>query len=417
VTAAADSAELRELEERGAYTELVAGLRDRLAADRRVMTDPYVKQWCGRRWRNLFISAAADDPAAVGEATRRLSLPGTDISLRTGRDDRPDRQKLAERFLRRNSDEWELEMPEAAAGVENGTMVFCPGLINSMLPMRAFASAFPAVAEKHGWRVLCADAHPMRGCEANVADLAATIEHGLGLDAGCAPIAEQEAEQPGDVFLLGYSKGIPDALTMLVERPELAPRVKALYSWGGAFGGSFLADDIYDSIKELDLPLGGGIGDALATIVKTVFPIVRLDGISERLDEYDVKGAIRDLTTPVRERFLAEHAEEIDALDIPIFNITAATTALEVPFFQVQGYMEVARRDRDNDMQVTQDQARMTTPMATDLAVLHAHHWDISYDPFPVHTRLGSPNLDHPFPREAAIIAIFQLTAELGLIS
>lgn len=78
--------------------------------------------------------------------------------------------------------------------------------------------------------------------------------------------------------------------------------------------------------------------------------------------------------------------------------------------------MEVARRDPDNDMQVTQDQARMQTPMATDLGVLRAHHWDISYDPFPVHTRLGSPNLDHRFPRQAAITAIFQFTAELGLI-
>jgi hypothetical protein len=147
-----------------------------------------------------------------------------------------------------------------------------------------------------------------------------------------------------------------------------------------------------------------------------VFPVVRLEGISERLDEYDVKGGIRDLTTTERERFLAEHADAIDALDIPIFNVVASCGALEVPYFQVQGALEINRRAGENDMQVSLDQARMTTPMATDLAVLHAHHWDISYGPFPVHLRLGSPNLDHPFPREAAVTAVFLLLAELGLI-
>lgn len=151
-----------------------------------------------------------------------------------------------------------------------------------------------------------------------------------GLDASCAPIAADVAEPPGDIFLVGYSKGIPDALTLLVKRPDLAPRVKALFGWGGAFGGSYLADDIYESIKDLEIPLGS-VGDFLATVIKTVFPIVRLDGVSERLDEYDVKGAIRDLTTPVREQFLADHAEEIDALDVPIFNLTAATTRSRFP--------------------------------------------------------------------------------------
>ena len=57
----------------------------------------------------------------------------------------------------------------------------------------------------------------------------------------------------------------------------------------------------------------------------------------------------------------------------------------------------------------------MTTPMATDLAVLRAHHWDISYDAFPIAPRMGSANLDHRFPREAALTAILQLSAELGL--
>ncbi|MGH2951104.1 MAG: hypothetical protein ACRDKX_03570, partial [Solirubrobacterales bacterium] len=179
----------------------------------------------------------------------------------------------------------------------------------------------------------------------------------------------------------------------------------------------FLADSIYDAVKDLDVPLGP-LGGPLRTILQMIAPVVQLEGATERLDEYDVKGAIRDLTTAERERFLDRHAEAIDALDLPIFNITAATGALEVPYFQSQGYLDIRRvgGDPDNDMQLTQVQARMTIPMATDLAVLHAHHWDISYDAFPLHTRLGASNLEHRFPREAALTAIFELTAELGLI-
>ena len=204
---------------------------------------------------------------------------------------------------------------------------------------------------------------------------------------------------------------------MLARRPDLAQRVKALYCWGGAVGGSYLADSMYDAVKDLDVPLGG-LADPLTAFLKTVFPLIRMERAVERLDEYDVKTALRDLTTAERERFLAEHAQTIDSLDVPIFNITAATSALEVPYFQAQGYLDIRRAgdDPDNDMQLTQAQARMTTAMATDLAVLRAHHWDISYDAFPIHTRLGSANLDHRFPREAALTAIFRLTAELGLI-
>jgi hypothetical protein len=54
--------------------------------------------------------------------------------------------------------------------------------------------------------------------------------------------------------------------------------------------------------------------------------------------------------------------------------------------------------------------------MATTLAVVRAHHWDLAYDPFPPRLRLGSPNLDHPFPRRAAVAATMLLLAELGLL-
>lgn len=410
--------ELRALEAEGRYDELIGELRARIADDRRTLTDPWVKGWASRRWRWLFVSAAAADPAAVKASSARIAVPGTDLYVRTGRDGRPAGQRVAERFLRYpTAADWEAALPEGEAATAATTLVFCPGLLNSMLPVRAFATTFPALAER-GWQVIAADAHPMRGCEDNVDDLVAAIERGEGFGPGYERIGAEEAEPPGDVILVGYSKGTADALTMLAKRPDLAPRVRALFCWGGAVGGSHLADDIYDSIAGLDLPRGR-LPDALAAVIRAVFPLIRLDGISERLDEYDVKTALRDLTTGERRRFLDEHAEAIDTNGVPIFNITAATAALEVPYFQVQGYLQIRRHpeggDPDNDMQLTQAQAKMATPMATDLACLRAHHWDISYGPFPLATRLGSANLDHVFPREAALTAVLQLSAELGL--
>jgi hypothetical protein len=72
--------------------------------------------------------------------------------------------------------------------------------------------------------------------------------------------------------------------------------------------------------------------------------------------------------------------------------------------------------DANNDMQVVQKHSKLSMPMATDLAMLHGHHWDVSYGPFPPRMRFGSPNLDHPFPKEAALSAMFRFAIELGLI-
>jgi len=55
-------------------------------------------------------------------------------------------------------------------------------------------------------------------------------------------------------------------------------------------------------------------------------------------------------------------------------------------------------------------------PMSTHVATLHGHHWDIAYPPFPRKMRMTTPNLDHPFPRKAGIMANLMLVAELGLI-
>ena len=53
------------------------------------------------------------------------------------------------------------------------------------------------------------------------------------------------AGQGPPLVLVGYSKGTNDALQFLTQYPELATRVSALVSVGGAVGGSPIADELY----------------------------------------------------------------------------------------------------------------------------------------------------------------------------
>lgn len=399
--------ELQACERHADWDDLIDGLRDRVVADKRTFSDPWVKEWVGRRWRNLFIADAARDEAAVKVATRRLNLP------RAG-DRRPDRQKVAERFLARGAEEWELELPpprhQSFAGV---TLLFCPGLVSTLLPIGAFEDAFPQVEQRLGCRVLRADTHPARGCVQNSADISAALERGEGRAADNSLIPTGAGVAPKDVVLLGYSKGTPDFLTLLVDHPELAGRVRAAVAWAGAVGGSYLADDVYGLLKAVATAPPSAISDAIVAIFRALAPMVDPEGL-RRLNEFEVIDAVRDLTTAERASFLAGNAHALDALGIPFFHVIAITAPLEVPLFQLQGYVTIALRDRDNDMQLTKGQSRLDIPMATDLGYVHGHHWDVAIPPFPGRLPLG-PNLEHQFPRASAVVATLQLLSELGL--
>ena len=400
--------ELRLLEQKHDYLALIRELRKLVAADKRVFTDPYIKEWCGRRWRNLFIAEAAKDLHAVKAAGKKIG--GLKI-----KDKRDDRQKVAERFLRGDGPlEWHLDMPEAQfRPIKKTSLVFAPGLLTGILPVKAFIDAFPALERDMGIRVLQADSHPMRSCEANIEDLLRMIDNGIGHNAKCELISESDAHPPGDFFFISYSKGTPDVLTLLVERPEVRSRVRCVMNWGGAPGGSLLADNAYAVIK--DMPVES-MESRMTDILHMISPVISPKGFMARMHEFDIKGAVKSLTMAERSHFNRMHSAALDALDLPIFNITGSTSPLEVPYFQLQGVMELNKYDANNDMQVTQHCAKVHIPMATDLAMVRAHHWDLSYSPFPKSMRFGSPNLEHSFPKNAAANAMTQFVAELGLV-
>lgn len=401
--------ELQALEARGDYTALIATLRSQIAANARTVTDPGVKDWMGRRWRNLFLQQAVHDRQAVRVATRRLGL---------GKDTRPPARKIAERFLKgEHGQEWMLDMPPAQCDSRIATtLVFCPGFINGILPAHAFSQEFPELEREYGWNILQADAHPMRSCEDNAADILRAVTEGRGFAAnpGAASDQRRDGPAPDDVFLMGYSKGAPDILTALAHHPDiLQSRVRCVVSWAGAIGGSYMADNFHELIRNLDTD---AVTDRLHDLLMLLAPGVTRKGSLRRLDEYDIRGGVGSLTTRARGEFLKTWGRFLDEMNIPVISFTGATTPLEVPTFQMADCINLSRYDGNNDMQVTQEQARLNLPMATHLAMLHGHHWDIAYPPFPRGIRLTSPNLDHPFPRKAALVAIFLFLAELGLI-
>lgn len=400
---------LEQLEHDEKFETLITELKRILVEDRLAFSHPFIKRWCGIRWRNLFLAEAVHDKVALKKADKSKLL---------GRKDkRPAKQKIAERYLRGDEiREWSLELPDFKQPTKslNTTLIFSPGLLNGMLPVRAFQSAFPKIEEELGIRIIRADNHPMRGCKENTSDLLAAIEQGAGLAANTKQIKEDDRQVPKDFILIGYSKGAPDVYQLLVDRPDLKDRIRCIYNWGGAIGGSYLADDIYNSIKDMSMPK---VEKAMAGFLSLISPAIdSKSGMLRRFDEYNIKDAVRDLTTHVRTEFFSKNIDLLNSLEIPIFNITGSTTAMEVPYFQMQGVMEINRYDANNDMQLTQAQAKLKIPMATDLAMLKAHHWDMSYDAFPKLMRFGSPNLDHPFPKEAGVKAMIMLAIELGLI-
>jgi len=319
-------------------------------------------------------------------------------------------------------DEITTQMPPPAIPVvSNTTIVFAPGLLTGLLPDLAFQSVWPTVTRRFGVRVIASDSHPMRSAEANVVDLENAIERGIGFENGQPSelvTADDNPTAPGDVVLIGYSKGSPDILALLAARPDLAPRIRAVVGWAGAVGGSYLADDIYQKLKSL--PMYNQIADLTSSEVgKQVFrlaPVAEIKAINRRVDEYDVLGAINSLTTGIRAQFLTDHAEAINSLPIPQFYFTGSTSLLEVPYFQRQGTLELDEYDQDNDMQLTQAQAALPSPHAPRLAMFHANHWDLSYDPFPLSRTMGSRHLKNEFARRPAMNAIVLFLAELGLL-
>ncbi len=106
-----------------------------------------------------------------------------------------------------------------------------------------------------------------------------------GTDHNAALIAEELSKVPPDaatpLVLIGYSKGVNDALTFLLRYPDLAQRVDALVGVAGSVNGSPLADRyarLYSVFADLSVP-GCPAGDG--QIVASLTRPLNLRGLAE----------------------------------------------------------------------------------------------------------------------------------------
>ena len=400
----------------GDYETVIAEVRSALDADRvAAMTSPVISGWIARRYRNIFIEEATCDPEAVKHSQRRFPL---NLS-----DKRDAREQVAQRMFRKiDESEIHAEMPKAKPGAfANTTLLFAPGLLTGYLPELAFQSVFPQMKERFGVRILAADSAPLRSSKANVADLVAAMDHGIGNDSDVDATLITAADNPtppGDMVVMGYSKGSPDLIELLVARPDIVPRIKAFISWNGAHGGSYIANQQYDRVKDIDeSELVKDQDEQRGKIIREMLPFAAVKRADRRIDEIDIKGAIYSLTTGVREAFCSENADYLASLGIPSFYCTGSTSLSEVPYYERSGVRLLDKYDKENDMQLTQLEATPPLPNSLHLALWHATHWDVSYDAFPWYDTLGSHELEEPFTRYSAMAAMLLLMSELGLMT
>jgi hypothetical protein len=395
--------ELAGLEASGDVPELIAQVRAAVLAEpARAIGDAVVNSWLGRRWTALAIQRAALDDAAVAIARGRAAQLDP-------------HEAIARRFVLPvlGGAPWRELPPSDRLTLSSTTLVLCPGLLGALMPMSAFASTAPLLEQEFGVRVVVADSHPAASCGANARDILRAVTRGEGFAVDGSEL-RPGAVAPGDVVLVGYSKGMPDALTMLAEHPEVASRVKAIVSWAGAAGGSYLADAAAPLLADIDVDafLQGTGG----RVLKRLVPAAEFARIARREDEFDIAGAIGDLRTDLRREFLDQHRGLFDDLGVPFLSVAGAVRARDVPYFQALSVLQLARRERLNDMQVTQSQTRVPAAASAHLGTVRADHWDMAYDAFPRQLRLGSRHMSHPLPRTAVLGATLALLAEVGLI-
>jgi hypothetical protein len=227
--------ELAALEARGDVVELIGQVRAAVVADPAgALADPVVQEWLARRWTVLVIQRAALDEHAVATARARAH--------------RLDRHEaVARRFVTPapSGAPWREQPAWERRAISTTTVVLCPGLLGALMPMAAFATTAPLLEREFGVRVVVADSHPAATCEANARDILRAVTRGEGFAVDGTEL-RPGAVTPGDVVLVGYSKGTPDALTMIAEHPEVAGRVRAVVSWArgrrrlvpGRYGGA-----------------------------------------------------------------------------------------------------------------------------------------------------------------------------------
>ena len=193
------------------------------------------------------------------------------------------------------------------------------------------------------------------------------------------------------VVLVGYSKGVVDALQFLVDFPEQVRHVAAVLSVAGAVQGSPLAEH----------------GDWwYQTFLKRAF--------AETCDPGDGQ-VMQSLLPSVRKAWLADHPLPSD---VAYYSLAAFTTEEHISHGLKPAWNMLARHDPRNDGQVVASDAII--PGSTVLGYVNSDHWDIAISLEKQMPYLSARSSDRHLPRtellEAALLYISeQLTLAEGV--
>ena len=201
-----------------------------------------------------------------------------------------------------------------------------------------------------------------------------------------------DPDPPGDVFMLGYSRA-PGHPVVHRHNPEYHDRIKGVFSWAGAVGGS-IPPTASTARSRIYPPRGPRYVSKLLSVISPA--MLNQVGV-RRLDEYDVKGAMNDLRTDVREAFNKKHAGTSTASES---RSSRSPPPPPTGGANINSWTRCASSEYDanNDMQLTQKQSLLPIGMNTHVAMAHAHHWDVAYAAFPLAMRAMSPNLENRWP-------------------
>jgi hypothetical protein len=248
-------------------------------------------------------------------------------------------------------------------------LVIVPGLAAECFGERALPLRYAARhVEQLGYEVSWIDVDGLSSSERNAAEISAAI------------LAMEDADRP--IVLLGYSKGMSDALVALAD-PKTSARIAAVVSVAGAVNGSPLAE------KSSAVLL-----NALAYV----------PGLS--CDSGD-RGAVDSLLRSTRTEWLATHRLPPA---IRSYSVVGYAAREQISAMLHSSYDELALIDPRNDSQLLYYDA--IVPASTLLGYVNADHWAIAM-PVARDSALIAEFADrNAFPREILLEAILKAIEE-----
>ncbi|WP_250491467.1 hypothetical protein [Caballeronia sp. INML2] len=199
-----------------------------------------------------------------------------------------------------------------------------------------------------------------------------------------AIMAMQPSTEPGQLVLVGYSKGAADILEAVVEYPEIRSRVAAVVSAAGAVGGSALANDAEQYQADMLRYFPG------ATCTSG-------DG-----------GAVQSLRPAARQAWMAQHPLP---QELRYFSLVTFPQPERISSILKSSYDKLSRIDARNDSQVIfYDQI---VPGSALLAFVNADHWALAVPIARTHSTIAALFVtQNAYPREALTEAILRFIEE-----